>query len=364
MSGRRRVIVVHPSDEMYGADRVLLESLRTAPDDVDLEVWLPTDVDYPQHELSAELARRGIAVRRMPLPVLRRAYLRPRRLPGLALRAVVAGARLLWRRPQLVYLNTAACAALAPFGRLAGARVVLHLHEYIDGRARVVLPFVAAAHRIIAVSHAVTVPLSPRARRRTRVVHNGFDLPAPSPLPGFADGIRLIVASRWNTWKGHRTLLAAWARVDRCDLRLTVLGAPPLSGNSVDVARLAGATPGNDRIVIAGQTVDVRAHLDTAHAVVVPSERPDPLPTIAIEALAAGRAIIGSDSGGLVEIVGADGILVPTGDVAAWAAALSGIDEARLRLAASGSRARFEAEFSRETFDDHIRGILWTEGRA
>ncbi|WP_058613658.1 glycosyltransferase family 4 protein [Microbacterium testaceum] len=359
MTRRRRCIVVHPSDEMYGADRVLLEVLRTAPADLDVEVWLPTDVDYPDRQLSRALQDAGIPVRLLALPIMRRAYLRPGRLPGLAWRALTASLRLLVARPDLVYLNTAAASLAAPAARASGARVVLHLHEHIDERSRAVLPFLRFAHRIVAVSSAVADVLPDALRSRTRVVNNGFDSAPPAPLPTFANGIRVVVASRWNAWKGHTVLLAAWGAARRDDLRLEVLGDRPPSGEAVDVPALVATSPRRASITVTGPTSDVRVHLDAAHVVVVPSVLPDPLPTIAIEALGAGRALLASDSGGLREIAGDSPLLVAPGDVDAWTAALEGLDEESVRAAAGSARARFDKLFSRDTFDRRIRAELW-----
>ncbi|MDQ1123348.1 glycosyltransferase family 4 protein [Microbacterium trichothecenolyticum] len=359
MSRRRRCIVVHPSDEMYGADRVLLEVLRTCPSDVEVEVWLPTDVDYPERQLSRALQDAGIPVRRLALPIMRRAYLRPARLPGLAWRTVITSARLLAARPSLVYLNTAAAALAAPGARLSGARVVLHLHEHIDERSRAVLPFLRLADRIIAVSSAVADVLPAALRGRTHVVNNGFDSAPATPLPSFEGGIRVVIASRWNAWKGHRVLLTAWNATARTDLRLTILGDRPPSGEAVDVPALVAESPRADTITVVGPTSDVRAHLDAAHVVVVPSIQPDPLPTIAIETLGAGRALLASDGGGLREIAGDSQLLVAPGDVRAWTDALDGLDEHALRRAASTARDRFDRLFSRDTFDRRIGEELW-----
>jgi glycosyltransferase involved in cell wall biosynthesis len=356
---RRRAIVVHPSDEMYGADRVLLEVLRTVPDDLDLEVWLPTDLDYPERELSRRLAEQGIRVRHLPLPIMRRAYLRPSRLLGLARRAMATGMRLIAARPALVYVNTAAAALTAPPARLAGARVVLHLHEHIGSSSRAVIPFLRYAHHIIAVSSAVARALPSHLRGRTTVVHNGFDNAPPADLPSFANGIRVVIASRWNAWKGHRVFLDAWNRMARTDLHLEILGDAPPIGEAVDVRALVEASPRRSQIDVIGRTTDVRAHLDAAHVVVVPSVLPDPLPTIAIEALGAGRALLVSDAGGLREIVGESPLLVTPGDADAWAKALDALDEGAIRAAAAAARERFDRLFARDTFDRRIRAELW-----
>lgn len=356
---RRRVVVIHPSDEMYGADKVLLETLLTVPDDVEVQVWLPTDIDYPRRELSTALHKLGINTRHVKLPILRRAYMRPAQLPGLIGRFFSAALLLTRARPDLVYINTAASASLAPVSRLLGARVVLHLHEYIDGKTRITLPFVAAAHRIIAVSEAITAPLSPRLRRRTVVVHNGFDLAEATPLPSMKNGIVLVVASRWNAWKGHDVLIAAWNKLQRTDLHLRILGAAPLSGESIDVPLLVAQSRHPEQITIVGHTNDVRSEIDAAHVVLVPSSKPDPLPTIAIEALAAGRLLVGSNAGGLPEIAGDVGILAAPGDVEGWASALECLTNSSIVAANNTARARFEANFSQERFAQDISRHLW-----
>lgn len=57
---------------------------------------------------------------------------------------------------------------------------------------------------------------------------------------------------------------------------------------------------------------------------VVPSTFPDPCPTVAMEAMASGRALVASRLGGLLDLVddGRSGLLVPPGDPAALAAAM------------------------------------------
>lgn len=357
---RRCAIVIHPSDEMYGADKVLLEALRSTPPDVDIEVWLPTDVDYPKRELSKALIDRGISVRHLPLAILRRAYMRPTRLPGLLMRWLRTAFQLLKTRPDFVYLNTAAAAAYAPIARVAGARTVLHLHEYIDGRTRVVLPMVGMTHAVIAVSNAIVSPLPPRIRARTHVIYNGFDFGPPVPLPEGTD-IRLLFASRWNAWKGHDVFLDAWNQVERSDLRLTILGSTPASGESIDVEALVVASPHAHRVTILGQSDDPRSHTDASHVIVVPSTLPDPLPTIAIEGIAAGRFVLASDIGGLPEIIGDDtGRLVRSRDVDAWIAALYDLDLEEIRTKAGRARSAFDARFSRDRFGREISALLWS----
>ena len=99
VTGGRRAVVVHSSDEMYGADKILLqviEGMRSL--DLDVEVWLPDDLEHGAFPLCEELTRRGVAWQHRRLPILRRAYLRPSGMPTL-LAAVRRGWTMLPRRP-------------------------------------------------------------------------------------------------------------------------------------------------------------------------------------------------------------------------------------------------------------------------
>ena len=347
-----RVLVVHPSDELYGADRVLLEALRAIPEGTEIEVWLPDDLDYPERRLTRALVADGRAVHRMPLPVLRRAYLSPRHALR-HLRRLSATSRAIRKSaPDVVYVNTAALALVLLLAKLHGARTILHLHEHTDGLERRVLGILfRAADRIIVVSEAVGSTLGRTVKKRSSVVYNGFDAPPPVPAPEEGPLV-FVLASRWNSWKGHEFFLTAWSRLQRTDVRLLILGAPPAVGESVDVVGIVARLPNRDTVEILGERSDVRSVLDVAHVVVVPSTKPDPLPTIALEAAGAGRAALVSRSGGLPEIVleGITGWTIEAGRVEEWTRAIESLDRTSAGTLGRSARERYRATFSRSEF--------------
>ncbi len=87
---------------------------------------------------------------------------------------------------------------------------------------------------------------------------------------------------------------------------------------------------------------DVLAAMAGAAIVAVPSRWPEPFGLTALEAMASGAALVATKAGGLPEVVGEAGLLVPAGDAAALEAAflrLAADESARDRLAEAG-RAR------------------------
>ncbi len=104
-----------------------------------------------------------------------------------------------------------------------------------------------------------------------------------------------------------------------------------------------------ERLALVGFRADVDAVYGAADVVAVPSTAPDPLPGAAIEAAAAGCAVVASDTGGLPEIIDDErtGRLFAPGDARALADLAAGLIERpderqRLgRAAAADVRERF-----------------------
>jgi glycosyltransferase involved in cell wall biosynthesis len=80
-----------------------------------------------------------------------------------------------------------------------------------------------------------------------------------------------------------------------------------------------------------------------------------------LEAMAAGRAVVSSSIGGTAELIedGANGLLVPPGDVGALSSAIRRLlrdDGLRARLGAEG-RDRVEASFAERATADAVEGV-------
>lgn len=366
---RPRIVVVNSSDEFYGADRMLLEVVESLTTIVgaEVEVWLPADLPHGPSPLCVELGQRGVATRHLEFPVLRRALLRPRGLVGLARGTLRLCGELRRSRPTAVHCATSACLLAAPAARLAGVRVVsLHVQEIWAGTEARLLRLLARATTLrLTISRAVD---DAAGLRRSDIVENcvpGLDEQVPGADPGGRDGpLHYLMASRWNAWKGHRTLLTAWARAG-CPGRLTVLGGPPPSGERVDVAALVDELlgPSTERaatVDIVGEVAGIGPYLDDADVLVLPSDQPEPFGLVMIEAFAHGRPVVASRAGGPLEVVtsGVDGWLYPIADAEVLAAVLGSLDREQVAVASRRARATFEARFTPEHYRLRVASLF------
>lgn len=368
MTRSQRLIFLHSSDELYGADRMLLEMVAAAAADVDVEVWLPNDLVHPATPLCEELIARNVPVRHLALPVMRRAYQNPRGLAALAMKSARLVREIRSARPDALYCTTSAILLAAPVARLARVpRVIGHIQEIwsVSDRTLIGIPAMAC-HTLLSISEAVSRSLPRGLRGRTVVVPNGT--PEPShvvPMGDRSGELTFLVASRWNAWKGYPTLLAAWDLADSPG-RLVVLGGAPLIGESVDVEALVAALERPDSVSIVGEVTEPASHMNAADVILMPSDAPEPFGLVAIEAFALGRPVIASAAGGLLDIVtdGADGWLFPPRDEVALAGVLSSLTRDSVTAAGMQARRTYESRFTIERFAEIWRSAAFSSPQA
>jgi glycosyltransferase involved in cell wall biosynthesis len=200
------------------------------------------------------------------------------------------------------------------------------------------------AHRQIAISHGLARYLADTegfAADAFTVVHYGIEAGAEPPPP--PDAPRLLAVGRLIPIKGFDVLLRAFerARADVPGLTLELAGSGPLEHE------LRAAAP--DGVTLLGHVSPVAPLFERNAIVVVPS-RGEGFGMVALEAAERGRAAIVSDVGGLPEIVadGATGLVVPSEDETALAAAIVALarDPVRVHAFGAAARERAAAQFS------------------
>jgi len=238
-----------------------------------------------------------------------------------------------------------ACMRCPGSNQTVAKRMVLAVALESRRRRTRVQPVYLAVSREVATRH-----LAASAVHAVTVVPNFIDLPPARPLSPPPDGRILFVgpADRpkgWHIVSQAHELLVSW------DVPATLhhVGGPEARGEErfvVESGRLTGA--------------DLERAYAEASVVAVPSLWADACPTVALEAMAAGRPVVASAVGGLKDIVdhGRTGLLVRHGDATALASALGELLEDGAKRARMGAAAYKRAPtFSSETVVPIIESI-------
>jgi glycosyltransferase involved in cell wall biosynthesis len=328
-----------------------------------------------------ELTDPDIDVR--PLPLVR--PLSPTR----DIRALVGARRLMDEvRPSIVHTHMAKAGAI---GRIAAARsrprprTVHTFHGHVLEsyfRPAVQRAFIEAERRLarrtdvlVAVSAGIRdslIALGIAPRSRFHVIPVGLDLGRPLAVDGPSGRLRgalglgqqvplVGIIGRLVPIKDHLTAFASLESLP--GVHLAVLGDGELRRDLEKAARQRGLA---DRIHFTGWWEDVPSALADLDAVVLTSQN-EGTPVCLIEALAAGRAVVATDVGGVSSVVtdGVTGLLVAAGDSQGAASALGrllGSPELRASFGQRGRkdvRDRFTHERmirdTRELYEDLLR---------
>lgn len=313
--GRIPVLAVHPGADLYGADRMLLESVDALRSRFDVTVALPGP-----GPLVGELRARGVPVVECPMPVLRNAALRPQgalRLVADAVRGLVPAVRLLRRHGAGgVYVNTVTVPTWPLLARLARRPSVVHVHEAERSLPRLLrralaLAPVLATHVVVnsAFTRDVLTEVAPRLHDRSTLIHNTVRGPAApvAARPVVAGALRLLYVGRLSPRKGPQVAVAALGELVArgVDARLDLVGSvfPGYEWFEAELHEQVVSAGLTDRVRFAGFRSDVGTALAEADVVLVPSVSEESFGNTAVEALLAARPVVVSDSSGLREAV-------------------------------------------------------------
>jgi glycosyltransferase involved in cell wall biosynthesis len=210
------------------------------------------------------------------------------------------------------------------------------------------------ADLVVSYGGAVDRHLAANGLRRRRVIPLFTTVEAVNGS-GHAARRRVLFAGRVVAVKGVDVLVRAARDVDG---EFVICGA---GRRLAETRRLAERLGLGERISFPGW-LDARSlarELAEASVVAIPSLWPEPFGLVGIEAFAAGRPVVASATGGIVEWLedGVSGLTVPPGDAHALAQALNELlsDPARQQAMGAAGRQAVQERFSPER---HVTALL------
>ncbi len=304
------------------------------------------------------------------LPKAREYGLRVRRL-GTGRAVTPAGLFGLWRALRAEKPDVLMALTVVPniwgrvLGRLAGVPAVIANCRGGDDlwrqHERVLRDL---AHFHICNAHALRQALTARYAlppERVEVIPTGVDTQHFSPRPGEGDpGPVILCLARLSPVKDHETLIAAFEKVSPAHpgALLRMVGDGELRDK---LAARVDASPAGDRMELLPGVPDPREHFARAGIAVLSSAN-EGMPNALLEAMAMGLPCVGTDVGGVGELIrhGRTGLVVPAGDPAAMAGALDRLlsDEAFRLSAGAAGRATAVAEHALSGVAERHAAIL------
>lgn len=336
----RSILIAHPSADLYGSDRVMLETIEALQD----RGWQVTVTLPAPGPLVSEIERRGGRVSFCPAPVLRKSALRPLgllKMVGEALRSLPPSIRLIRSsRADVIYVSTLTIPMWLPLGRLLRRPVVCHVHESertANKWVRRALAFpLLFANRLLVnseFSRGVLLDSFSRLARKSEVVYNGVPGPATvsAPRETVEQPLRMLFIGRLAPRKGPQVgVELVQTLADRgIDAQLDLVGSvfPGYEWFEAELRADVAAHDLDHRVNFHGFSDDVWSHLAAADVVLVPSQGDEPFGNTAVEAVLAARPVVVSSSSGLDEAVAgyASAQRVAAEDLAGWTDAISAV---------------------------------------
>lgn len=364
-----RITCVHQGFELYGSDRCFIETVRTIR------------AAYPTARLDVVLPRGGPIVAALesidcriviePLWILRRKNLARLATLGLvALPFAVARALRRIRDSDLVYVNTTVVADYLIAARLLPGRTIVHVHEIPEGAVLRVLRGLIrwSGANVVFNSRATQAAYAMPASVAARVVYNGIAGP-DRPNGRDYDGsrpLRLLMLGRISRIKGQDELVEAVASLPQAireNIELRIVGSAfEDAGREEALAARIREAGLSERVSMQPFVADPSELYRWADVVAMPSQMPESLGRVAIEAMSYGVPALVTGLGGLGEVVadGVTGWVVPARSYRPIADALARIvtEPAGWRGYGAAARARYEGVFSESSAAEGITGML------
>ncbi len=373
-----KILLLHSSSDQYGASKILLGIVQLLVKR-NHQVWVALSEEGP---LSNDLLQAGADVIYIRLGILRRKYFSP---PGIINRLItIRKAKkelekiIRQENIDLVYSNTTGVLAGAFAASKCRVKHIWHVHEIIENPQwfkRILGKIMRQyAQTVVVVSEAVkkswqlVIP-----ENKMVVVHNGIDYspylqeqPSVQASFGFPEDALIIgMVGRVHYWKGQDYFIkiAGLLHPQFPQLRFVMVG-DAFPGYEYLYAQLDNQMQQlqlQDVVKQLGFRNDIPSLMQSIDLLLLPSQLPDPFPTVILEAMASAKPVIASQMGGALEMIeaGITGDFMPAQNAEEAANRIANwLDKEKLNTAGLAARQRVLEKFSREAWENKLIKII------
>lgn len=370
----KRILVLTSASDLYGAGKVVLESVRAMKEAGHYVVFAVSSEGL----ICKEMSKLDCQVEVIPLAVIRRKYLN---FFGVINR--IDSFRRSWKELNrivsihnidTIYTNTAGIAIGAIYSRRRGLKHLWHIHEIVPGPP-ILLKLYAYlmrkyTHKVLVVSEAARKHwLAIDARNEIDLLYNGFNFKVDADREGLRTELNVFkgtllvgMIARVHFWKGQQYFLeiASHLKSKINNIKFVMVGDafPGYEYLYEDIEKDIDKLGLEEYVIDLGFREDVHRILSGLDVFVLPSILPDPLPTTVLEAMASQKPVVATNHGGAPEMVvnNETGILIPWDNAELAASTIAPLlENAELRdMMGNNGRKRVLEEFSVERYKNNL----------
>jgi len=374
-----KILFLHTSSDLYGSSKILYLVARKLHEE-GYHVHLVVSENGP---LLEEFKKIGADTSIIRLGVLRKRYMN---LPGIINRfLVMISAYFKLRRLissekiDLIYTNTTPVIIGGILSKMMGMPNIWHLHEIMDppasGLHRIFSSIIkSTSKKVIAVSDAVYQNWLPFIGEKKMVrVYNGVPIEKNSiqstikdELNIDQDSLLIGMIGRLNLHKGQFYFLEiAKELIKKNDALKFIIVGDAFAGYEYLYQKLENSIAElglGKHVFYLGYRQDIPQIMKGIDLFVLPSIKPDPFPTVVLEAMAHKKPVVATAQGGALEQVidGVTGIHIPLDNAIIAAEKIQVlINDADFRIQCGlNGRKRLEEVYSLEAFEKNILHVI------
>ena len=380
-----RILLLHSSSDLYGASKIFLQTAQI----LKAQGHTCHVVVSSAGPLVDKLKQDNIPVIVINLGIIRRKYFTPlgilNRINKWSKANDLLNKYIQQNGIELVYANTTAVLLGAYLAHKNKIKHVWHVHEIIEKPKFLFLAIQWIMKRytstIICVSRAVQNHWSknaPSLLSKMQVIYNGIGPVEKSTEANFRsqfqipkDAIVIGMTGRVHYWKGQQyflqiaeQLLKPSTESNQAKPLYFIITGDAFPGYEYLVAEMQNFIKKNnlgDRIFFTGFEHKMDKFYSSIDLLLLPSQLPDPLPTVVLEAMQYGIPVAATAQGGALEMVAENetGIFIPINNVQVAADKIFELIHSNYRNnMRTNSIERVEKYFSASSFENQITTIF------